>query len=195
MLKEFIRYINQKTVYKFILLLFYHQALIAQIDTNLVTKNKPINLFVSAGSHVSLFNLSGITIPSAQIQTDINVVSNFFVGMGYAFDHYNEIDLIFTRSISYSNRHNVRLRIYNYFGDFKKPIMGYSGISMGLSYWQSNYSSSALNINSTSLGTSVFPSLQVYFGLKTTIYNRIFNISELAFGSPYFIQTSFGYKF
>ncbi|MCA0429662.1 MAG: hypothetical protein LCH32_04100 [Bacteroidetes bacterium] len=180
-----------------LILVFCFIILCENVKTQNDTVNKKVtNVFISAGLHAGFFSLTGIAAPPAQIQVDVNVINNFFMGAGYSYDKYSASNFFLLYRPNESTRHNIRMRIYSYFGNYKKPIMAYSGCSMGLSIW--NYNNSNLySINYSILTTKnyLLPSFQIFFGLKSTIYKNIFNISEISFGSPYFMQTSFGYKF
>lgn len=177
----------------FICLLLFYKTGITQNDT--VFKKQSPNIFVSAGLHAGFLNLGGITVPPSQIQADVNLINNFFMGLGYSYDKYPATQILFLYRSNETIRQNIRMRIYNYFGSYKKQIMAYSGCSMGLSIWDYKKYSNYQNYFYYNVNYRYLPSFQILFGLKSTIYKNIFNITEIGIGSPYFMQTSFGYKF
>lgn len=169
-----------------ILLTFLILKLNAQNNFKTKVKDEKIGVFISAGTHLSFFHVFGIGNPPLQAQIDYKACNNFFIGAGYAYDDFKFNDVFFSARNSLV-RHNFRLRLFNYFGDYNKPIIGYAGGSAGISIWE--------NKINTPKTIPFIPTVQLFIGMKTKIYDRIFNTSEIAMGAPYFIQTSFGYEF
>ncbi len=158
-----------------------------QSETPNKKEEKAPVLYISFGSHLSMFHVFGIGNPPVQAQVDFNVDRNFFMGAAYSYDNFKLGNFIFTSQISNTDRQNFRLRLYNYFGDYNKPVMGYAGGSVGASFWGNKFNQpNALPF---------IPTIQLFVGMKTKIYKGIFNISEFALGAPYLLQTSFGYSF
>lgn len=160
-----------------------------QSQTSQVKKNEPksAGIYLSGGTHLALFHVFGMSLPPIQGQLDIKVDRHFFIGGAYSFDQFdfNEVGSFFSRENSF--RHNIRIRLFSFFGDEHKPVMGYAGGAIGGSLW--------LNRQNQPIDSPIIPTVQLFVGIKTTIYKRLFNLSEFAIGAPYFLQTSFGYQF
>lgn len=170
-----------------ILFFVFNRLGYSQTSINKVNDKKPIGIFISGGTHLAIFHVFGMSLPPIQGQIDFNVHKNFFIGSGYSYDQFDFKDIggLFISQNSF--RHNVRLRVFNYFTNHQQPFVGYAGGAVGASLW--------LNKHNQPANTPIIPTIQLFIGIKTKIYKRIFNLSELAMGAPYFIQTAFGYQF
>lgn len=167
------------------LILAFNSDGYSQTTTN-KNEKKSNGVFISAGTHVAMFHVFGASMPPAQGQIDVKVDRRFFIGAGYSFDQFNFDDLGTYFGRNYSYRHNARLRLFSYFGDYNKPIMGYAGGAVGASLW--------LDQQNQPHQAPIIPTVQLFVGMKTKIYKRFFNLSEFAIGAPYLLQTSFGFE-
>lgn len=148
----------------------------SQPTPNLLKKNNSNDLYVSVGSHIGfMYLIADMEQIPFHIHIDKKVSGKFFMGLGYSRDVYEGSAI----------RNNYRLRLYSYFNDENKKLVGFAGGSLGVSRWK----------NQTDRPSFTLPSVQAFIGFKANITPSIFNQTEISVGSPYAIQTSFGFKF
>jgi hypothetical protein len=169
------------------LCIVFNQLVYSQLAESKKNEKKSIGIFISGGTHLALFHVFGMSLLPVQGQIDVKVDRKFFIGGAYSFDQFDFKDIggFFNRENSF--RHNARLRLFSYFNEPDQPFVGYAGGAVGASLW--------LNRQNQPINSPLIPTIQLFIGVKTKIYKRLFNIAELAMGAPYFIQTSFGYQF
>jgi hypothetical protein len=158
---------------------------ILNIDS--IKTNKKIELYVSGGVQVGLWHALGMTEIPYHLHIDKKVNNLFYMGLGYSNDTYNPNNLGYIINRQNYIRQNYRLRIYNYFNNDNKPLAGYAGGSIGLSFWSGK--------NNSIKVFPAIPSVQLFIGFKAKINSSFFNQTEFSMGAPYLFQTSFGYKF
>ncbi len=173
----------------FLGLLIMSSFIYSQDSLKTKPKSKTIDLYVSIGSQLGILHFQGLPEVPFHIHADKKIAGKFFMGLGYSRDVYGEKDASFSDyGYRKSLRHNFRTRLYSYFNSETDIFTGYAGGSVGLSKWKNS------DIEYFT-GRSILPSIQLFIGFKATITKRLFNQTEFSIGSPYVLQTSFGYKF
>lgn len=162
----------------------------SQEETRTPEKNQDYDLYISAGLHVGLWNLTGNTnLPLENTPYNFHIDKVFShkyaIGIGYSHDKFEHSPIEFFNASAGILRQNIRIRYYNYLTDYDKTFSIYMGLSAGCSIWTSQYSSK----------NTYWPSAQFLFGMKVKLSDTFFWQTEFAVGPPYACQTSFGIKF
>ena len=170
----------------FLGLLIMSSFIYSQDSLKTKPKSKTIDLYVSIGSQLGIFHFEGVPEVPFHLHADKKIAGKFFMGLGYSRDVFGKKD---ASSSDYNNlniRHNFKMHLYSYFNDEADIFTNYAEGSVGISRWRGNIEF---------LLPSTMPSIQLFIGFKANITKRIFNQTEFSIGSPYVLQTSFGYKF
>ncbi len=149
-------------------------------------KESPSKLFVSGGTHFGVWNILGLMELPHNIQADLLFTKKVVLGIGYSYDRYTRNPFARGSVI----RQNIRLRYYSYKNDPEKRYSIFTGVCVGISFWENEINDSLLSSEKTKI-----PTLQFLSGFKLKINNSLFWLNEFAIGAPYSLQSSIGFNF